>query len=305
MYDKYDPDYLAVKDTMAADAMTMCRATESSLAEIMNAYEMTVAMEADSPEGDPEAPGAGAAATSKLKEIATKLMEKLLNIVEGLIQKLKNFVNRMIMTDKGYKTTIRHAEVDRKPLKAIKVIMRDYNPDAVFAIFDNFDKVVSDLTSFGNLIELLKDKTNPLNLPANQFEAAILSQLHLPNEVDSFDTFSIYIRKIFRGKKTEKTILQSELRLWLQRAAKTDGVQQLVNGKVEPKRAKVAQIKRQIDYTIARGVVGQSTRTELMRVMTNITKLYARYSAVATLFFDLYLEFVVASRVITKRFYQI
>lgn len=235
------------------------------------------------------------------------IMDHLISMIEKAILSIANSLKRINLTDSGFKKQLRQAEVEVKPLNAVKVVSYKYINQVLDTENQKFTSIIHKaITSLSNMdSNELDNESNPLNMEHKALEEYVLKEMHCPSDINDMTMYFLYLKRIFRGEKGEQTILQSTLPEHKRMVAGYDTFKRDLESSKASMVSEVNKIKSQLMNVVRNNNVPDEIKVKRMSQMKNISFLYNMYSTFIGCRFQLKVEQMLTSREILKRFYQI
>lgn len=241
--------------------------------------------------------------TSSFIEKISKLFQKILNILDNIIMKIRNGFTQAMLTDKGFQKQLSEAQRNRKPLNGIKVITYTYQTQFLETVHLKLKNIVQGIINSYDPKRVM-DENNPLGFNKDKMESFILQKLGVPNDVTNIDEFFIYIKKFFRGEKSEKTIMNSTIPKHVQIIQSYKQEQNKLNTELQNMRSTMIQVRTKIRTFISSQDVADEAKRKATQQISNLTYLLNLFSSYIHLHFELIVELMTNSRIILKKLYQ-
>jgi len=234
------------------------------------------------------------------------LINKIVAMVERAITNVKNFFQKALLTDKGFTKELREAEVNRRPLNAVKVISYKYIPDYIKGVNSNFklilEKLINDTNTLYNSNE---SKQSPLSLGKSEFISYIFKELKAPSNIDDMTVYFKFLREKFRGDKLELVLKSTELPKYIKI---TQGYE-ILKGSLDKDltfiKLKINKVKNPLKVAVKNPNISDSNKSIIMKKITNLAVLYNLYTNFCNINLELNVEYMLTTRTIVKKFYQL
>jgi len=234
------------------------------------------------------------------------IFQHILTLLEKLILTVMNAFKKVNLTDKGFRKELRDAEINVKPLNGIKLTMFQYVNEVLETESSKFKNTVIEAISLVDTTDInkLKDESNPMNMTSTDLEQYMLKKMGCPSEIKDMTLYFQYIKKLFRGKKQEKVIMQDTIRYHM---SVLDSYKPLTNRLNIDKASMFSQIhtlRSKLKISTSKPDTPDETKRVVARQMKNVAMIYNMYGTFIGIFYQLKVEQMLNSRIVLKRFYQ-
>jgi len=242
--------------------------------------------------------------TGQLVNKVKSLIDKIIAIIKNNIAKLGNYLKKFALTDVGFKKELREAEVSRKPAPSIKVIMYQYNNNILITakniMNSSINKILNDYS------KATLEEGSPINMKNDEFNKWLFNtQLKAPVNITDIQTYLVYLRDKFRGKKQEKLIKGAELQNYIQIVDGYKNIKTEANKNMELIKNSINKLKTLSQPTAFNNKINEEQRSKRMMQLKSITIFYNIYCTFMNYYFEMKVEEMFAARVIIKKLYRL
>lgn len=233
----------------------------------------------------------------------SKIIDKIIKIVDDILLKLKNRVRMFITTNKGFQSSFQKAERDRKPLNGVKLITFLYSPELLTSQYGRFKNVVAELIKGVDSTQINKD--DPLLLDKDELLNYIFDKLGYKGEKNTVAGYLTYIKKGFRGTKTDTTIMASQIPEHKKNVNSYQSTYNLLNKELVTVKGSINNLKSKINRVASNSNTSNENKNEYRKKITGLSLIFSFYSSFISTYYELILEEMLTSRAILKRLYQL
>ena len=238
----------------------------------------------------------------RLKTTLTNLIKTLQGIIEKFAVKLSNAFKRLLQSDNGFTRNCREAMVNNKPLEGVKLIVYNYNENALDseanrftqAVTKKMDSIKQNLTNKGEV-----DEDNSDDLLQDIFK-----EISAPADVKNLETYFSYLKDLYRKEKKETLFTAVNTNNYFQIATSSTNIRQVLDARKSKLDAYNSQVSNRLKAAINGSDLTEEQKSRLLRRSRNLGHLYNIQTHFLDMYLQLKIERVFTYRAVLKKLYH-
>jgi len=238
----------------------------------------------------------------RLKTTLANLLKTLQSIIEKFAVKLSNVFKRLLQSDTGFTRNCREAMVNNKPLEGVKLIVYNYNENALDseanrftqAVIKKMDSIKQNLVNKGEI-----DEDNSDDLLQNIFK-----EISAPADVKNLETYFSYLKDLYRKEKKETLFTAVNTNNYYQIATSSTNIRQVLDARKSKLDAYNSQVSNKLKTAINGSDLTDEQKSRLLRRSRNLGHLYNIQTHFLDIYLQLKIERVFTYRAVLKKLYH-
>lgn len=239
-------------------------------------------------------------AAKRILDSIKLIIDRIVSAIGTVMLKIKNNFQKFLLTDKGFQKELRTVEVQRKPLNSIKVLTFDYKPEYLNRMYNIAKAQTAEIVSKFNIANL--DSLTPMS--AEDVRVLYCEKLGA-KEATSIQDLFLSIKNGFRGKKTETTILASNLPEYINLVNYYKNAQGTINNDLGSLQRSIGSVRATSNGFVHNPDATDEKKKKAIAYINGIAHAFNLFNSIASLVFALKVEQMLTARTIIKRLYQI